>query len=198
MSAMNTGTAYRQAGLWLDRTVGSYLAEAVNRSPEKTAVVAVRGDEPEPLRLTYRQLDELVGRAAHALRALGVVPGDVVSIQLPNTWEFLVGALACDRLGVVCNPLMPIFRERELAFMLGLSKSKVLVVPRVFRGFDHAQMARSSCAAQLPDLEHVLVVDGEDGDERAELRAAPCSVERRALAGSARRRSTTPRRSCRS
>ena len=38
------------------------------------------------------------------------------------------------------NPLMHIFRERELGFMLKHGGAKVAIVPRVFRGFDHEQM----------------------------------------------------------
>jgi cyclohexanecarboxylate-CoA ligase len=66
----------------------------------------------------------------------------------------------------VTNALMPIFRERELTFMLGLAESKLLVVPGVFRGFDHAAMARR-LQADLPSLRHVLVVGGE-GDSAFE------------------------------
>ena len=41
-------------------------------------------------------------------------PGDIVALQVPNWWEFVVTSLACGRIGAVVNPLMPIFREREL------------------------------------------------------------------------------------
>ena len=50
------------------------------------------------------------GRALERERA----PGDVVSFQLPNWWEFVALYLATVRLGAVANPLMPIFRRREL------------------------------------------------------------------------------------
>jgi cyclohexanecarboxylate-CoA ligase len=84
---------------------------------------------------------------------------DVVAMQLPNGWEFTALYLACSRIGAVLNPLMPIFRERELSFMLRHGEAKVLVVPKVFRGFDHAAMARGLQAA-LPTLERVVVVGG--------------------------------------
>jgi len=61
------------------------------------------------------------------------------------------------RAGAVCEPLMPIFRERELAFMLGESRARVLFVPDAFRGRDHATMAAGLRAA-LPGLEHVVVL----------------------------------------
>ena len=151
--------AMRDAGFWLDKTIDNFLVDAVTRTPDKPAVVAYRADRPEPVRLSYQQLADKVALAAGGLRGLGVGPGDVVALQLPNWWEFVVTALACGRIGAVVNPLMPIFRERELAFMLGFAEAKVLVVPASFRSFDHEAMAES-LQRELPKLEHVLVVDG--------------------------------------
>ena len=54
--------------------------------------------------------------------------------------------------------LMPIFRERELRFMLALADSQILIVPREFRDFDHAAMA-DALRPDLPALQHVLVID---------------------------------------
>jgi non-ribosomal peptide synthetase component E (peptide arylation enzyme) len=55
--------------------------------------------------------------------------------------EFAVIALAAFRAGAVVNPLMPIFREHEFGYMLGFAKTKLLIVPKLFRGFDHETMA---------------------------------------------------------
>ena len=151
--------AMRDAGFWLDKTIDNFLVDAVTRTPDKPAVVAYRADRPEPVRLSYQQLADKVALAAGGLRGLGVGPGDVVALQLPNWWEFVVTALACGRIGAVVNPLMPIFRERELEFMLGFAEAKVLVVPASFRNFDHEAMAER-LQRVLPTLEHVLVVDG--------------------------------------
>ena len=152
--------AMRAAGFWLDRTVDEFLVEAVRRTPDKPALVAYRADRAEPTRLSYRELADKVALAAGGLRALGVGPGDIVALQVPNWWEFVVTSLACGRIGAVVNPLMPIFRERELEFMLGFAEAKVLVVPAMFRGFDHAAMAES-LKRSLPKLQHVVVVDGD-------------------------------------
>ena len=154
------GRAMRAGGFWLDRTVDEYLVEAVVRTPDKAAVIGYRVDRPTPVRLSYAELGDRVARAAGALRRLGVGRGDVLAIQLPNWWEFVVAALAGSRLGAVVNPLMPIFRERELGYMLGFAEAKVLIVPKLFRGFDHEAMV-AGMRADLPKLEHVIVVDGE-------------------------------------
>ena len=65
-------------------------------------------------------------------------------MQLPNWWQFAALHLAALRIGAITNPLMPIFREREMAFMLRMAKSKVLIIPREFRGFAYPQWPRRS------------------------------------------------------
>ena len=160
----------REGGFWLDRTVDSFLGGHIARQGDKTAVVGYRADGRTPRRLSYRELGRMVDVAAGTLRRWGVGRGDVVSIQLPNWWEFVVVALACIRLGAAANPMVPILREREVRYMVDFCDAKVLVVPEVFRGFDHATMARGLLEA-LPHLEHVVVVDGTgaDGFERSLL-----------------------------
>ena len=115
-----------------------------------------------------------MGRVASGLRALGVERGDVVAVQLPNWWEFAAVHLACGRIGAAFCPLMPILRERELLFILGLCEAKVFVVPKLFRGHDFAAMARGM-RPKLPKLQQVVVVDedGLDGFEPCLLNGGP-------------------------
>lgn len=75
---------------------------------------------------------------------------------------------------------MPIFRERELGVMLQLSEARVLVVPRVFRGFDHQSMA-NALRPRLPHLRHALVVDGSDEDAFLRLLDDPIAASVPAL-----------------
>ncbi|KAB2967725.1 cyclohexanecarboxylate-CoA ligase [Zoogloea sp.] len=160
----------KAAGLWRDETIENFLRQALQACPDKTAVVAYGSDQAEPVRLSYRQLDERVGRIARGLAAAGVGRQDVVTFQLPNSWEFLALSLACVRIGAVANPVMPIFRQHELNFMLNFGESKVLVVPRVFRGFDYEAMARGMLPG-LPHLRQLVVLGGagEDSFERVLL-----------------------------
>ena len=155
--------AMKHAGLWRDETINLHFARAVRNCPEKTAVVAYRDGREQALRLTYRELDARVDRVARSLAALGVGHGDVVSYQLPNWWEFMSLALACPRIGAVSNPVMPIFRQHELKFMLNFGESKVFVVPKLYRGFDYEEMARGM-RSSLPHLQHLVIVDGDGAD----------------------------------
>jgi cyclohexanecarboxylate-CoA ligase len=116
--------------------------------------------------MTWTQLLQTSERVAAALLELGVAPGEPVAFQLPNRLEFLAIALGTLRVGAVCEPLMPIFREHELEFMLHASAARVLFVPGRFRGRDHATVAHD-LAPRLPALEHVVVM----GEEYAHLLA---------------------------
>ncbi|WP_444634610.1 cyclohexanecarboxylate-CoA ligase [Cupriavidus oxalaticus] len=161
------------AGHWQDRTINDYLAACVRDRPDAPALTALSIDRQHVTRFTWQELARMADRVAVGLSRLGIVAGDVVSCQLPNGWHLSVLYLACARLGAVLNPVMPIFRERELSFMLAHAQSKVVVVPKLFRGFDHAQMLRGLRDA-LPALRHIVVVDGEGDDSFEALLSGPC------------------------
>jgi cyclohexanecarboxylate-CoA ligase len=150
-------------GIWPGRVVTEYLDRWVATRPDDTAIVAFREEDRTTTRLTYAALNDRVAAVASTLAELGVGRGDVVAFQLPNWWEFVAVYLACVRIGAAGNPLMPIFRHRELAFMLTLAESKVFIAPAKFRGFDHATLART-LAREVPSLRHVLLVGGGEPD----------------------------------
>jgi len=155
--------AMRAAGWWREHYLYEHFAAAVAAVPERIAVVDYRTETGVRHVLSYRELDGRVTRIAAALMGYGIRPGDVVSFQLPNWWEFVAIHLACLRIGAVSNPLMPIFRERELGFMVDFAESRVLIVPARFRGFDHEAMI-AGMRDRLPKLEHLFVVGGEGGN----------------------------------
>tara|TARA_R110002096_G_scaffold79166_1_gene185917 strand:- start:4018 stop:5661 length:1644 start_codon:yes stop_codon:yes gene_type:complete len=162
--------AMKEDGFWPDQIVTDYLDRQIAEAPDKIAVIDSNSLTNTTNRISYGALGKLVDRIAVGLAELGVEKNDVVSCQLPNWWQFTALHLACARIGAVTNPMMPIFRERELSFMLGLAESKVLVIPRAFRGFDYPAMVRN-IRSGLPDLKHVLVIDGtgEDSFEKTLL-----------------------------
>jgi cyclohexanecarboxylate-CoA ligase len=159
--------AMEARGDWAGRTVLDYLESTVAAAPDRAAVIATVSARGETTTLTYSDLDRMARRIALGLSALGVGPGDVVSFQLPNWWQFTALHLACVHIGAISNPLMPIFRERELRFMLGFAEARVYIAPARFRGFDYAAMMRG-LAPDLPHLERCFHIggDGEHSFER--------------------------------
>ncbi|MEY5029771.1 MAG: hypothetical protein RLZ63_2086, partial [Pseudomonadota bacterium] len=118
------------------------------------------------------ELAQMADRVAVGLTRLGVQKNDIVACQLPNWWQFTVTYLACSRIGAVINPLMHIFRERELNFMLKHGEAKVIIAPKTFRGFDFEQMI-TAIQPGLPELKHIVAVDGQGANSFEALLSGP-------------------------
>jgi cyclohexanecarboxylate-CoA ligase len=159
-------------GLWHDRTINDDLDACVASCPDKMAITAVQAETGATTRFTYRELAAMADRVAVGLTRLGVGRNDIVACQLPNWWQFTVTYLACSRIGAVMNPLMHIFRERELSFMLKHGEAKVVILPKLFRGFDYEQMV-AALQPSLPHLQHIVVVNGADANSFEALLSGP-------------------------
>lgn len=159
-------------GQWRDTTINDALDHAIEHSPNKLALVSQSTGEPPARRFSYIELGRMVDRVAVGLWRLGVRPSDVVACQLPNVWQFTVLYLACARIGAVLNPLMPIFRERELLFMLGHGEAKVVVVLKTFRNVDYEAMLKG-IQPQLPHLRQVVSIGGTGPDSFEALLEQP-------------------------
>lgn len=133
-------------------------------------VVAGRGDkvalhfEGEPgdrIAVTYSDLQDRVSRAANALIALGIRPGDRVVIYLPVLIETVVVTLACARVGAVHSLVFGGFSAEAVRFRLADTGAKLLVTSDgQFRRGTATEVKSTAdiAAADLPDLEHVLVL----------------------------------------
>ncbi len=162
----------RSQGWWRDTTINDALDQAAQQWPDRLALVAQRTAEGAAQSFNYAQLTHMADRVAIGLWRLGVRPADVVACQLPNVWQFTLLYLACVRIGAVLNPLMPIFRERELLFMLGHGEAKLVVVLKDFRGVDYEAMLKG-IQPQLPQLQHVVAIGGAGADSFEALLAQP-------------------------
>jgi acyl-CoA synthetase (AMP-forming)/AMP-acid ligase II len=96
-------------------------------------------------------------RLAAALASRGFKKGDVLAMQLPSWRETVAIDLACATLGLIIAPIIPIYRDAELAFMLTDSRAKGVFVPGVYRGFDYPAMLKRLLHL-LPDLELIATV----------------------------------------
>lgn len=141
-------------------TLAELAIAAARDTPD--AIAFIDGDR----QLGFAAVLDEARSLASALWNLGLRPGDVLSLQLPNWAETAVINLAAALGGYVCNPIVPIYREAELLAILGDCRSRVLFVPGVWRGFDHAAMAQR-LAEHLPTLKTVVQVRS-DGPQRYE------------------------------
>ena len=146
---------YTRSGHWGSETFYDALARQASAHPQRVALVDRTG------RVTYGELRARVDRVAAHLSALGLGPGDIVTIQLPNCAEFAYVFFAAERLGAVANQIGPDFRSREVEYILRFSESRAYVCPARFKGFDYVAMI-DELRPRLPDLTRVLVLGGED------------------------------------
>lgn len=132
--------------------VGDALTRVAFARPETLAVVD--GER----RWTYGEFDTWVNRLAHGLEARGYTTGDVLALASANSAEFLAVYYACAKLGVVCVPINLGWRADEVAYVLGHSRARGIVVER--------QLAAviAPAVAQVPEVADVILAPGTGGD----------------------------------
>ncbi|MEY4933355.1 MAG: hypothetical protein RLZZ403_1675 [Pseudomonadota bacterium] len=126
--------SYREADLhirWYEDGLLNVSANCLDRHlatrGDKTAIIW-EGDDPRlSEHITYRQLHERVCRCANALIALGVQPGDRVTIYLPMIPEAAVAMLACARIGAVHSVVFGGFSPDSLAGRIADCGSAVVI-----------------------------------------------------------------------
>jgi len=126
--------------------------------------------------LTFSEFRDRAERVAAGLAERGIGEGTPVSWQLPTRIDTVVLSAALCRLGAVQNPIIHLYREREVGFALRQTEPRLFFVPGPFRGFDYPDFARR-VTAELDDAPEVLVTDDglPDGDAGA-LPPAPAGL----------------------
>ncbi|WP_426365370.1 class I adenylate-forming enzyme family protein [Streptomyces sp. E-08] len=118
------------------RTLWELVERRAALTPDRP--VLLQGDRV----LTFEGLRERAERCAAGLYGRGVRPGTVVAWQLPTRIETAVLSFALARIGAVQTPVIPFYRDKEVGFALRESRAEHFAVPGIWRGFDHAEMAR--------------------------------------------------------
>jgi cyclohexanecarboxylate-CoA ligase len=148
------GEALQQA-----RTIWELVERRGALTPDAPMLIGAAGE-----RVSFGEFRERAERRAAGLCGLGVREATAVTWQLPSTIETIVLTAALARLGALQNPILHIYRQREVAVALRGVRPELLIVPGVFRGVDFAAMA-TSVARELDRPPRILLL-GElpDGD----------------------------------
>jgi acyl-CoA synthetase (AMP-forming)/AMP-acid ligase II len=154
--------AFAGAGLWDERTIADHAYALTARDPD---FVALNDDSGA---ITRAELLSDAEALSAALHARGLRPGDVLAFQVPNWREAAVINLAAAMSGLVVNPIVPIYRDREVTQMLGDCGARAFFVAATFRNFDFAEMAHR-VQAELPGLEHIFTLRGSGSNDYAAL-----------------------------
>ena len=146
--------AYRRAGWWNDDSLGQLVERGLRAAPGAPVRIWSR---TRPWAGTLGDLLELSTRFAGGLRSLGVGPGDVVAVQLPNWIEGAATWFASSMLGAIVVPIVHYYGTSELSYILGESHARVLVIAERFGSVDHLANLEA-VRPGLDALEHVVVV----------------------------------------
>jgi acyl-coenzyme A synthetase/AMP-(fatty) acid ligase len=103
-----------------------------------------------PRSLTYMQADRAVGAIAARLREVGLAPGTVVGVQMPNVAVTILTLLAIMRAGMIAAPLPLLWRRADCVTALSKSGARAIVTCGQTAGFDHAALALEVAAELFP------------------------------------------------
>ncbi|MGB8403203.1 MAG: AMP-binding protein [Mycobacterium sp.] len=134
-------------------TIPDEIASAARQHPDTEVMV---DSDVNPASATLGELFGSSRRLAAGLRALGVTPGDVVAVQLPNWQECYTTHAAVWLCGAVLLPIVPIYGPREVAFIARQSGARVLIIARELRKRDTADTI--DAVGEIPTVAHRIVV----------------------------------------
>ena len=110
------------------RSIPQLLQQRASAAPDKVFLLS----EADGRQFTYREFEHAVGRAAGMLAAHGVGKGDVVSLLLPNSVEYIIAYFACWQLGALAGPVNGHLKQQEIEYVVSNSESKLMLVNSEF------------------------------------------------------------------
>src|SRR5215203_2997393 len=124
------------------RSIPELLKQRVSAAPDKLFLFS----EPDKRQFTYKEFEAAVMRSARMLAAKGVRKGDVVSLLLPNSVEYVIAYFACWQIGALAGPLNSLLKPQEIAYVISNSEAKAWLVNSEFLPVVEA------IRADLPDV----------------------------------------------
>jgi len=110
------------------RSIPELLKQSVSATPDKPFLFS----EADKRQFTYKEFEVAVTRTAAMLGANGVRKGDVVSLLLPNSVEYVIAYFACWQLGALAGPINSLLKSQEIAYVISNSEAKALLVNSEF------------------------------------------------------------------
>ncbi|HWF17586.1 MAG TPA: AMP-binding protein [Acidimicrobiales bacterium] len=112
-------------------------------SPDHTLLV-----DEEGRRMTCAELRHGSIHVAERLAVAGIGPNSLVSWVLPTAIDTLVVTAALSRLGAMQNPIIPVYREREIGHILDETSVDLMIVTPQWRGVDYRALCSNLAAAR--------------------------------------------------
>ncbi|MCK5769674.1 FadD3 family acyl-CoA ligase [Algiphilus sp.] len=138
-------------------TTPEVFADAVRRYGNRPALVDEQGRAT-----TYSELDAIRKRAAGALIARGIQPGDRVAIWAPNTVQWVMAALAIHSAGAALVPINTRMRGKEAGYILARSGARLMFCAGDFLGTHYPGLLGDDRPDTLEDI--VILHDARASD----------------------------------
>ena len=153
--------SFYEAGYWTNQTLLDLVDHWAGERPDDTFVTDGTSA------LTFAQLREsAIGTAVGLVRS-GIAAGDRIVVQLPNWTDFVVAAVAVARCRAILVPIMPIYRNDEVSYILQHSGARAVITCKAFIGFDFAAMY-SEIRGACPEVDAVYLARMSEGDNGAQ------------------------------
>ncbi|HEV7642683.1 MAG TPA: long-chain fatty acid--CoA ligase [Pyrinomonadaceae bacterium] len=149
------------------QTLRELLEQRCAEKPDETFLIS----EADGRRWTYTELDKTVNRTANLLKANGIGKGDVVSLLMPNSAEYIIAYFACFKIGALAGPVNSLLKAEEIRYVVNNSEAKLLL-----GSADFSLPARET----LPTLQNIIMFDDVSAatkDQSDELRGVELSGE---------------------
>src|SRR5687768_524822 len=112
------------------QSIPELLQQRASAAPDKVFLIS----EADKRQFTYREFVGAVGRAAGMLASHGIGKGDVVSLLMPNSVEYVIAYFACWQLGALAGPVNGLLKTQEIEYVVSNSESKLMLVNSEFLG----------------------------------------------------------------
>jgi long-chain acyl-CoA synthetase len=131
--------------------IADLLHQRVNANPTKPFLFSEADDRV----FTFQEFATAVARTASLLAQTGIGKGDVVSLLLPNSVEYVIAYFSCWSLGALAGPLNSHLKDQEISYVMSNSEAKAILVSSQYE----PQIDR--IRQELPVLKTVIRFDDE-------------------------------------
>jgi len=106
------------------KNLAQLMQTRVSAAPDKQFLFS----EADGRKFTYAEFEAAVDRASRLLASAGVVKGDVVSLLMPNSVEYVVAYFACWELGAIAGPINSLLKAQEISYVISDSETRILLI----------------------------------------------------------------------
>ena len=134
--------------------LATYLENSALAHPDKTALIF------DDQKWSFKEINEQANAVANGLLNIGVNKGDRIMLFLPNCTEFFFLYFGTLKMGAIVNPLNVMLKERELDYLVGDCRPKVIVTTKELAGEPLKIFRQDGCG-----VSKMVIIGGEEDDK---------------------------------